>query len=78
MGRDRPLTRREFSAWVAGGAFLIIAAGWVFFVAVLGRAEAASERVEDRIEKRLEALESKVDGMPQRLIDLLKDAGVIP
>ena len=78
MGRKLPLTREAFAAWLAGGAVLIIAAGWVFHGSVVGTAEARANRVEDRIEKRLSDLEQKVDGIPARLIDLLKDAGVIP
>lgn len=78
MGRKQPLTREGFAAWLAGGAVLIVVAGWAFGSSVVSRAEASAERVEDRVEQRLTRIEQKVDEAPAKTVELLKAAGVVP
>lgn len=46
----------------------LVAAGLVFGNSIITRAEAAGARSEDRIEKRLGAIESKVDRITEFLI----------
>lgn len=56
-----PVTQAQLVGWVLAGAVAFIFGALSFGTSIVGRAEAASGRSEDRIERRLVRIEEKVD-----------------
>lgn len=60
------VTHRQLVGWLFGCAVGLLAFALTFGSIVVGKAEAAGERVENRVDKRLERIENKIDKLGER------------
>lgn len=57
------VTHRQLVGWLFGCGVGLLAFALAFGSFVIGKAEAAGDKVEARVDKRLESIEKKVDAL---------------